>query len=409
MLVAETVEREKVVVPPSWNYGYLVEKNGDLYVDYGNVLQPVKNIHYTNSGIILSTDYGTYITPYGWGLKSLVKGIGRVFHYTGKFLGKVAPIAVPLLVGVGISAVAGALFGSAAATASAQTVAQAALSGNLVAAGLQAVAFAGKVVATNLISSTILRAIYKRPHGEVVIAQGNKPVLVIPQFVREVVEPHHLVHFITRNGTIRNSREIQSRVDWLANKIKQTAVQIANLYQEWGENISTDELVQHIRRIFWNIPPTMSEVEARINSYLRNLRIRLCHSYVREAYNEAVRVAPAGFASKYPISKYLSMCASHNKNNIQQALVADVQRYRRYVEEKARREEEERLRQLRLRQRQNEQERAVSFRTAEASSPRMESSLIEGIKPEYLLLGGLLLVLLLRRKNQPIYYPPYRP
>jgi len=408
-------------------YGYLVDKGDNIYVEYGGILQEVKEVKYSDYGIVLATDYGTYIAPYGGLFKGLIKGIGsvihgvakgtgRVIHYAGKALGKVAPFVIPLAVGVGISALAGHLFGATVAQASAETVAKAVMAGNIASAGVQAVAFTGKVIATQLVSSTILNAIYKRPHGEVVIARGRQPVLIIPRFVREVVEPHALVRFITQNGRLKSSKQIQARVDWLGNKIKVTAKQIVNLYQEWGIKPSVEEVVSHLRNIFYQLPPDEAGVERKIREYLAGLRRNLCKKYVEDAYSQAVTVAPAGFGSKYPLSKYLQLCNSNaSKGAITSRLLNDVKAYREYIEKQRELERQKELERLRKLQQQQQQQQQMAQMVARKSQTMATAGMITSgfqIKPEYLLLGGVVLLLLLRRKRREeivTYAPPYRP
>ena len=245
-------------------------------------------------------------TPYGFKLggifkgigraiHGLVKGAGRVIHYGVKFLGQAAPLLVPVVVGAGISAIAARLGATAFATASASSVAKAVAAGQIGAALTQGAALAAKVAITNVASGLILKSIYKAPKGQpAVVAVGNKPAIVIPAFVRELVEPNSLVKFVTKNNTIKNSKVIQQRIDWLAKKITDTAQQLAKISKECSIVISQQEALKLLKRLFYKIPPTKPQLEAKLKKELALIRKEKCGIVSRQELLHMIQSAPKG-------------------------------------------------------------------------------------------------------------------
>jgi hypothetical protein len=269
-----------LVREPKWDNFYAYTSSD--VVDYSVIVTPESEF------IIYETieEGNPYLAPYGFKLSvggvfkgvghaisGVVKGVGRVIHYGAKFVGQAAPILVPLAVGIGVGAIAQAAGLAGFAKASALGVAKSLAAGHIAAAATEGVMLASKVVITNVVSGEILKAIYKAPKGQpAIVAVGKKPAIIIPPFVREIVEPHHLVDFATQKGGIKNSKLIQQRIDWLAKKIIDTGKRIVALYRVYGFQIDEHKLLAHLREIFWNLPSTQAEVERVVNAKVNKLK-----------------------------------------------------------------------------------------------------------------------------------------
>ena len=253
-------------------------------IDY---LPQLKKYH---SEFYIETPYVYYggLYPYGGFLGSIGKAIGGLIHGVGKAIGSavhavgkafkyVAPIAVPLVAGVAVSGALRLIGAGAIAKASAASVAAAVEHGAIGTAVLQSAALATKVALTHVASQTLLRALGAAPKSQpAVVAVNNRPAVVVPAFVRELVEPHHLVAYATNNGKITSSRLIQERIDWLAKKIQDTVNKLAQINRECGLNIDRNRALRILRRIFWDLPPTKSAIEQRINTELNRIKKALC-------------------------------------------------------------------------------------------------------------------------------------
>lgn len=388
-----------------------------IYIpEYAGLFKSIGSIFKGVGSVIHSAAKG-----FGHIVHEVGKGAGKVIHEVGKGLKYVAPIAVPLIAGAAITGALNAIGATYIAKASAASVAAAVESGSIGAAVLQSAALATKVALTNIATNTLMHALGVTPQGEPVVVQyRNRPALVIPAFVRELVEPSHLVAFATENGRITVSRTIQARIDWLANKIQETARRLGEIARSCGVNISRDQALAYLKRIFWFIPPTKAGVEQKINSELSRIKRALCctTSAIRRQLEEVflnLNLPPSPLATQcllqaknYFFSNLNSVVAkvcSQGGSNVRSVLQKEVENYINNCIQQQ---------QLSVQQQQQQQQSAILPQlpqgTTPASTPNMPSTTQALSLPKYIqigqykiptmmaLFGGLTLLLLLTRR-----------
>lgn len=294
-------------------YSYY-DSNGKK-ISYLKKIERIEKLKYTS----VDLDY------YGVAYSGLFKTIGRIIHGAGKAIGSfihnvgkglkyALPIVVPIAVGAGLNALLAKVGATAVAKVSAASVAKAVEAGAIGSALTQSVVLAGKVAVTNVVSSAILRSLHATPETEPAVLQtgGGQPALIIPAFVRQLVEPNHLVAYATKNGKIQNSRIIQQRIDWLANTIQQVARELGRINQECQAGLTRDRALQILKQIFWNIPSTQSAIERYLQQKKAELRRKLCCNPLRI---RNILIQLFGTA-RYPTEKPYPYCINKTKNEL---------------------------------------------------------------------------------------------